>query len=873
MNKNIATDVHVVPHFHWDREWYFTTEESRILLVNNMEEIMEMLETNKDYPYYVLDGQTAILEDYFDVKPENKERVKKLIAEGRLIAGPWYTQTDEMVVGAESITRNLLYGLKDCKELTDVEPMMIGYLPDSFGQSEKLPQILNGFNINRAMFWRGASERHGTTSNNFYWKSNSEGEVLTHLLPLGYAIGKYLPVEINALEKRMSKYMPVLERGAVNETITLPNGHDQMPIQKDIFEVIESLKEIYPDKDFFLSKYENIFESIESFAKDNKLDTIQGELLDGKYMRVHRSIFSTRADLKSSNTRIENKLTNILEPLASIANSFGVPYEHGLIEAIWKEIMKNHAHDSIGCCCSDKVHKAIENRFFLAEDKADELIKFYKRKIADAISCEITLDKFVAYNLLPYDRTEVVSGKLITKMKNFKLVDEHGTSYDFELLHKEVIDAGLIDRQLVHYGDYDPFVEYTIAVKDTIPAMGYKSYLIQEIEGELKVNSQDNQDNQVENDFYIITVEPNGTLNIKDKITNSEYKNILLLEDGSDDGDEYDFSPLADDFILTSKDVKANININSFNNLSKINISFTMQVPKDLESRKAKKVDGTTDIEYNIVVKKNSKIIELEVIIDNKALDHRIRLLLPSGVASKFSVSDNQFGVIKRAVVDDMMSVWEQEGWDERPDSIYPMLSYVGLDNNQGLAVLTNSVREFEIIGDEFDTLAITLFRGIGFLGKEEMLRRPGRPSGIKMATPDSQMLGKQVYNLAITSNCKEVASLAKEYTTPIIHYNKMPYNAMKLNQPTFTAPYNYSLVKVDNKAFITTAFKKAEASDGYVLRGYQVEEENLDLSIAVLGDKKVTAQLNLNEEVLSSNIDGKNLQVPKDCVRSYYIK
>lgn len=52
--------VHITPHMHWDREWYFTTEESRILLVNNMEEIMQRLESDPDYKYYVLDGQTAV---------------------------------------------------------------------------------------------------------------------------------------------------------------------------------------------------------------------------------------------------------------------------------------------------------------------------------------------------------------------------------------------------------------------------------------------------------------------------------------------------------------------------------------------------------------------------------------------------------------------------------------------------------------------------------------------------------------------------------------------------------------------------------------------------------------------------------------------
>ena len=95
----MADKVHVVPHFHWDREWYFTAEESKILLVNDMEEVLTMLETREDYPYFVLDGQTSVLEDYFSVSPENRERVRALVQRGKLIIGPWYTQTDEMVVG------------------------------------------------------------------------------------------------------------------------------------------------------------------------------------------------------------------------------------------------------------------------------------------------------------------------------------------------------------------------------------------------------------------------------------------------------------------------------------------------------------------------------------------------------------------------------------------------------------------------------------------------------------------------------------------------------------------------------------------------------------------------------------------------------
>lgn len=862
----MAKNIHIVPHMHWDREWYFTTEESRILLVNNMEEIMDMLEQNEAYPYYVLDGQTAILEDYFAVKPENRERVKKLVQAGKLIIGPWYTQTDEMVVGGESIVRNLLYGLKDSREFG--EPMLIGYLPDSFGQSEKMPQILNGFGIKRAIFWRGSSERHGTDKQNFIWKSSSEGEVVVQLLPLGYAIGKYLPTEAEALKARMEKYLPVLDKGTVNDEILLPNGHDQMPVQKNIFEVIKTLKSLYPERDFFLSRYEHLFEELE---KQPKLDVIQGELLDGKYMRVHRSIFSGRADLKASNTRIENKITNSLEPLAAIAYSLGASYEEGLIEAIWKELMKNHAHDSIGCCCSDKVHRAIANRFFIAEDKTDELIRFYQRKIVDAMSCEEALDKLTVFNLLTYDRDEVVEGSIITKEKNFELVDGAGRKLEYELLDKEIVDAGLIDRQIVHYGDYDPFVKYRVVFKDVIPAMGYKTYLIKPLEGERALCKTEDSVGEAENEFYHIKIEKNGSLTILQKLTGQIYKNVMLVEDGSDDGDEYDFSPLQDDYIILSDKSSATVKRQTGVNKTCLNVSYEMQIPKNLESRKAKICDSAMRVEYRIELKKNSPIIGLKIHINNQSKDHRVRLLIPNNLKAQYSISDNQFGQIKRAVVDDAMRVWEKEKWHERPDAIYPMLSYVGLEES-GLSVLTNSVREFEVIGETDSTIAITLFRCVGYLGKEEMLRRPGRPSGIKMATPDSQMLGDQRFELALSGTGK-IEKYAKEYTTPLISYNKMSHDAMKLNTPAFQAPYDYSLLRIAEDEFVLSAFKKAQGKEAMILRGYQVAVNNLQMSLEVSKDYCVTGETNLNEDMTVNFENATTASLPANVAKTFLLE
>lgn len=868
--------VHIVPHMHWDREWYFTTEESRILLVNNMEEIMSMLEKNENYPYYVLDGQTAILEDYFAAKPENKERVRALVQKGKLIIGPWYTQTDEMIVGGESIVRNLLYGIKDCNEFG--VPMKIGYLPDSFGQSARMPQILNGFDIHHSIFWRGVSERKGTDKTEFYWKDENDFKVLTQLLPLGYAIGKYLPLEKDSLKQRIDKYFSVLDKGATTENIILPNGHDQMPIQRNIFQIIKELKELYPERDFFLSKYENVFKELE---KQENLAVLEGEFLDGKYMRVHRSIFSTRMDIKAANVRIENKITNILEPLTSIAYSLGFEYHSGLIELIWKEIMKNHAHDSIGCCCSDKVHKEIMARFELAEDKVNNLINFYKRIIVDAMSKDITLDKLTAFNLLPYERTEVIRGEIITKFKGFKLVDENGTEKEVEVLSKEIIDAGLIDRQIVHYGNYDPFVRYTVELKDTLPSMGYKTYLIKECENNKEISGDSNV-SEIETEFYKIDVNENGTLKIKDKKNNVQYKEVLLLEDGADDGDEYDFSPLEDDFLIYNNNVKCESTIRNNNLSTEITIKYTMDIPKDLNSRKTKVLDCKMPIEINLTLHQNNPIINVKMNITNLANDHRVRVCIPTQIASKVSLSDNQFGTIARDVRDSAMDVWESEGWDERPDSIYAMMSFVALrDESNGVSVLTNSTREFEIIGEEYDTIAITLFRSVGFLGKEELFRRPGRPSGIKLETPDSQMIGEVKLDFALyffknDDSMNNLTRVAKEYLTPLVTYNKMPHNAMKLNEANFMAPYNYSLLKEENNQVTLSTLKKSEKDNGLLVRFFNGTEESGKAKISISKNIKECYITNLNEnklEDISYNNDKIEVDINKNVVKSIYIE
>ncbi|MEF9889671.1 mannosylglycerate hydrolase [Citrobacter sp.] len=812
--------VHITPHMHWDREWYFTTEESRILLVNNMEEILTRLEQDAEYKYYVLDGQTAVLEDYFAVKPENRQRVKALVQAGKLIIGPWYTQTDTTVVAGESIVRNLMYGIRDCMAFG--EPMKIGYLPDSFGMSGQLPHIYNGFGITRTLFWRGCSERHGTDKTEFLWQSSDGSEVTAQVLPLGYAIGKYLPEDEAGLRKRLDSYFEVLEKASVTKEILLPNGHDQMPLQQNIFAVMDKLREIYPQREFVMSRFEEVFSAID--AHRDSLATLRGEFIDGKYMRVHRTIGSTRMDIKIAHARIENKIVNLLEPLATLAWTLGFEYHHGLLEKMWKEILKNHAHDSIGCCCSDKVHREIVARFVLAEDMADNLIRFYLRKITDNMA-QSDEDKLVMFNLMPWPREEVINTTLRLRGSQFRLLDGKGNEIPYFIRSRREIDPGLIDRQIVHYGNYEPFMEFDIQLSQILPSMGYRTLYIEPHVAGCQAAPATATSALLENAFWQISLNDDGTLCLRDKDSGIVYQRVLEIEESADDGDEYDYSPSREEWRLTSADADVHHQVIHEAWQSRAVIRYRMAVPLNLSERSARQRNGELGVEITVTLSHNSRRIEVDVRLDNQADDHRVRVLIPTPFTTHEVLADTQFGSVMRPVQDEAMAHWQEEGWKEAPVPVWNLLNYAALqEGRNGLAVFSEGLREFEVVGEAKKTFALTLLRGVGLLGKEDLLLRPGRPSGIKMPVPDSQMRGALHARLCLFSYSGTplnagLAQQARAWLTPIQCYNKIPWDAMKLNKAAFTVPDSYSLLSMSPVGCQLSALKKAEDRDEIILR------------------------------------------------------
>lgn len=541
------TTVHIIPHTHWDREWYFTFEQSRVLLVYFMDELLEVLEKDPEFKYFVLDGQAVILEDYLEVRPENKERIKKLVAEGRLIIGPWYTQTDELLVSGESIVRNLYYGIKKCLEFGDY--MKIGYLPDSFGQSAQIPQILGGFGIKKAVFWRGLSERH-TKYTEFIWESPDGSRVFAVNMPMGYAIGKYLPHDVKETHERLLLLIDKLKEKATSDNVLIPNGHDQMPVQKDLTYLVRELNKIDKENKYVISNFDNYIEKVLEGKKLGEFEVVQGELTHQKYMRIHRGIYSTRYDLKKANFDVENLLANYLEPILTIGYTLGLPYPQGLVEKAWKEILKNHAHDSICSCCTDEVHKDMECRFKQASEIGKSLFELTLRKISEGLPEVSGREQLLVFNTLPYSRDGILRAILYTDKDKFRIYDGE-EEVKYQVLNKKIVDMGKKDRRIAARGEKLFLNEVEVLVEvHNVPPLGYKTlYVVPLEDGEPGERVEVRNSSVIENEYYRIKANKDGTIDLCDKVNNLKWERLMVFEDGGDAGDEYNYSPPERDYV------------------------------------------------------------------------------------------------------------------------------------------------------------------------------------------------------------------------------------------------------------------------------------------------------------------------------------
>lgn len=168
MKEDKRIQCHFVSNTHWDREWRFSMQRTRHMLVYMMDMLLDIFETEPRFKSFHLDSQTLPLEDYLEIRPERKKDIEKYVGQGRLLVGPWYCLPDEFSVSGESLIRNLLLGHKVAASFGKVSKT--GYSPFSWGQISQMPQIYSGFGIDFVAFYRGINTIVAPQTVRRYWR-------------------------------------------------------------------------------------------------------------------------------------------------------------------------------------------------------------------------------------------------------------------------------------------------------------------------------------------------------------------------------------------------------------------------------------------------------------------------------------------------------------------------------------------------------------------------------------------------------------------------------------------------------------------------------------------------------------------------------
>lgn len=812
-------DIKILMHTHWDREWYFTKDETKVLLRNHMQDVMDYLENNPE-TIYILDGQSVMIDDYLELEPEQAPRLKQLIQSGNLRVGPWYTQTDLLLVHGESIFRNLYYGIKRAREFG--EPMLVGYAPDTFGHASQMPQIYRHFGIESTFFWRGFSELKEEKSD-FMWEGIDGTQVFGVNLATGYQGAKYLESDPQLLSERMRKLMQVLDTYSASNSRLIMNGHDQMPLQRDIKQVMTEIEKLYPEDNVSLTDFEGYLASLNR----DELEIVRGELTDSKHARIHRTIGSTRMDIKLLNNEIETKLYHTLEPLAVIGERVGIPYPHGVVEKVAKLLFGAHAHDSIGGCNSDSVNQDIKQRLINAKEMVDTQIELHLRLLT--MANKETDQTMAVVNPLPEKRTsEVVSLEMITRTKNFHLYDESGQALDYIVEHQQPEDAGLIDRQVAaRLKDITVYRTNIYVNVDEMRGLSARYFTYEEVETE-RAEPKQIKDAMIENDFGQLFIE-NNQLHYRHKESNHIYKNVLSIENSGDAGDSYDYSPPVNDWILNSQtEGELSYQIEKTDLSEVIRFTIAYNVPSNQTEREQKQ--RTTKVTFTGTCRlfKDDPKVYVELNHTNITADSRYRLVFHTGIITdEVKVDGYLSDQFKPVYLAEPLAIWEQDNWVEKPVSIETMQSYLSLKAQNQFNLYTKGLKEYEVIGEK---AYLTLFRTFSHLGKRNLVNRPGRPSGIEVETPDNQLP-----NTSFTFNCAfdfeqgdTQNKQAKSYLTPLVGYQRKAFNRFNLNpRPNITL--DEADVTLDLGQCVVSAVKCTESNQLFVrLYNPMFETENL---------------------------------------------
>lgn len=852
---------HIVNHTHWDREWYFTTSDATVLSEQLFTEVIEVLRKNPN-ANFCLDGQSSIVDEYLEVRPEKEEEIKQLVKDRRLFIGPWFTQTDALLTNGESIFRNLMIGVHDSKKYGDY--MNVGYLPDTFGFNAQLPTILQNAGISNFVFWRGLDLEKHVNSPYFKWQGLSGEQVTAINMPHGYSIGAVFDnFKNNAedyIDKRLDPEIEYLNSLNDDEDVLIPVGGDQWNIIGDVTGYLSKIKET--------GKYEyqisNFPDFISKIEQKNNLETVEGELREPVLARVHRTIGSVRPDIKLNNFKLEQKLMKRIEPLIVIAKQCGIDISSGLLMKLWKKVLESQAHDSLGGCVSDSVAKDILHRFKEANEMADSIENTIVKKIADNL--ELNENQFLLFNTDSFEFEGYKDVELIVPTKFITLEGLEDVVIIEEEYYPERNNVLFEDSEGHKYYDEPSYYKLKVRTKVNLPSMGYKVFNLRKSSVELPVlnnfETQKKKQETIKNENYQIEFN-NGELSLS--TSNGKIKDFISIVDSGNDGDTYDYSPLRNDEEITVSFDEASKS--EYDSIKVLKVTGTSKLPLRLNDRLATNPEiGEVTINLELTLEKGSDEIKGQLTVNNQIYSHRLRLQVNTDISSEETYASLPFGYIKRKNKT-VPKNWEEK-FVEKPVDINIFDNSVSkTDKESTFTFYGLGLKEYENVGKD---LFITLMSTTSQLGKPNLEWRPGRASGdttkqghIMMPTPMAEMIGEIEFNFAISVtnhpfNEYQISKITNNLMSPSISYQKQNLNFFinrldnKIQETNYKKHLEktFSLFTLGNEYLVTAVHPSFYDKNSYIIRIENPTNERRELDNSIMNKLNATFVNVLEQEI-----------------------
>jgi len=757
---------HFISNTHWDREWRYSMQRTRHMLVYMLDMLLDILEREPGFKSFHMDSQSIPIQDYLEIRPEKADVICKHVREGRLLVGPWYVLPDEFCVGGESLVRNLLLGHRVARELGAVSKT--GYSPFSWGQVSQMPQIYSGFGIPFAAFYRGINTLVSPNSE-FIWEGADGTRIVGSRLACrprynvwyilqrpafwglanenerlmewknGHAPFCFVDTELGALDAQYAHprfeyhQETIPERAA--QTLheqdgewTTPHrfwsaGHDSScPDIREVRMIADCQETLGDQANVFHSTFADFQRSVcESIPDD--LPVAHGEMrhffTKGSSSVLYGWISSAHMEIKQDNAATERALGVVAEPLAVFASLLGAPYPRGFLDNAWQWLLQNHGHDSIGACSRDVVPADMLFRSRQAREISSCVTERAFMDIAGAIDLSAHAPDevaVVAWNPIPVRRSETVELVLSipaeVQAADIDLVDENGT-----VLAVQPVDTVQPAYRLVQSPNdcanmFEVRQQRLFADLSDVPAMGYRTFFVVPRPDERRglTRSMLTGPQSMANEFLSVRINANGTLAVEDKQTGRRWDQLGYFRDCSEVGNPWEHKMVPDDQVVTTLNERAKVALVRDGELvASFRVELKWELPKSrAEDEKRRSIET---VPYRIVntvtLRRNQPWIEIVTELDNTAEDHYLQVSFPTEVATDTVQAQTPFDVVTRPIerVDPSL-------FGEDPQTEHPMDRFVDVsDGETGVALLNEGLKAYEAHDDAAQTLSLTLLR------------------------------------------------------------------------------------------------------------------------------------------------------------------